>query len=153
MQQPSGSAEALPLLLTLSSGVTGFTTLHAGSARQALTRLRFVAQLADAAAALPMHALNALISEAVDVVVHVERTSEGPRVSEIVAVEDLVAGADATSFTVTELFTRPTPTAPLCWSGLLPVRAGRALERAGHDVRTLLAAAPRRPERPAGGGR
>ena len=29
--------EALPLLLTLSSGVKGFTTIHAGSARQALT--------------------------------------------------------------------------------------------------------------------
>ena len=39
--------EALPLLLTLSSGVTGYTTIHAGSARQALTRLRFIAQLAD----------------------------------------------------------------------------------------------------------
>ena len=32
--------EALPLLLTLSSGVKGFTTIHAGSARQALTRRR-----------------------------------------------------------------------------------------------------------------
>ncbi|MGH9075783.1 MAG: CpaF family protein, partial [Acidimicrobiales bacterium] len=31
--------EALPLLLTLSSGVKGYTTIHAGSARQALTRL------------------------------------------------------------------------------------------------------------------
>jgi hypothetical protein len=29
------SDEALPLLLTLSSGVTGYTTIHAGSARQA----------------------------------------------------------------------------------------------------------------------
>ena len=38
--------EALPLLLTLSSGVKGFTTIHAGSARQALTRLRFICQLA-----------------------------------------------------------------------------------------------------------
>ncbi|MFN0026662.1 MAG: CpaF family protein, partial [Acidimicrobiales bacterium] len=41
--------EALPLLLTLSSGVKGYTTIHAGSARQALTRLRFICQLADAA--------------------------------------------------------------------------------------------------------
>jgi pilus assembly protein CpaF len=46
--------EALPLLLTLSSGVTGYTTIHAGSARQALTRLRFVAQLSDAARDLPI---------------------------------------------------------------------------------------------------
>ena len=43
--------EALPLLLTLSSGVKGFTTIHAGSARQALTRLRFICQLADTSAA------------------------------------------------------------------------------------------------------
>ena len=46
--------EALPLLLTLSSGVKGFTTIHAGSARQALTRLRFVCQLSDVSADLPV---------------------------------------------------------------------------------------------------
>src|SRR6186997_548782 len=65
--------EALPLLLTLSSGVKGFTTIHAGSARQALTRLRFICQLADTASEIPMAALNALVSEAVDVVVHCSR--------------------------------------------------------------------------------
>ena len=46
--------EALPLLLTLSSGVKGFTTIHAGSARQALSRLRFICQLADTRSELPM---------------------------------------------------------------------------------------------------
>src|SRR5690606_30851551 len=51
--------EALPLLLTLSSGVKGFTTIHSGSARQALTRLRFICQLADNE--LPMSALNTLV--------------------------------------------------------------------------------------------
>ena len=74
--------EALPLLLTLSSGVTGFTTIHAGSARQALTRLRFVCQLADAPGGLPLGALNALVSESIDVVVHCTRTAgraEGDR--------------------------------------------------------------------------
>ena len=45
--------EALPLLLTLSSGVKGFTTIHAGSARQALTRLRFICQLADTSSRAP----------------------------------------------------------------------------------------------------
>src|SRR5690606_20821923 len=81
--------EALPLLLTLSSGVKGFTTIHAGSARQALTRLRFVAQLAEETSTLPLHALNTLVSEAIDVVVHCVRTPQGPRVSEIIAVEDI----------------------------------------------------------------
>ena len=41
--------EALPLLLTLSSGVKGYTTIHAGSATQALTRLRFIASSPSAA--------------------------------------------------------------------------------------------------------
>ncbi len=45
--------EALPLLLTLSSGVKGYTTIHAGSARQALSRLRFICQLADTSSELP----------------------------------------------------------------------------------------------------
>jgi pilus assembly protein CpaF len=62
--------EALPLLLTLSSGVKGFTTIHAGSARQALTRLRFICQLADTSSELPMSALNSLVTEAIDIVVH-----------------------------------------------------------------------------------
>src|SRR6185436_4234101 len=65
--------EALPLLLTLSSGVQGFTTIHAGTARQALTRLRFVCQLADVGAALPVEALNRLVADSIDVVVHCDR--------------------------------------------------------------------------------
>ena len=130
--------EALPLLLTLSSGVKGFTTIHAGSARQALTRLRFVCQLADTGSELPMSALNALVSEAIDVVVHCARTSHGVRVTEIVAVEDLAAGPDATQFTITELFARPRPELPLAWTGNLPSRATRALRDGGADVRALL---------------
>jgi pilus assembly protein CpaF len=46
--------EALPLLLTLSSGVAGLATIHAGSARQALSRLRFICQLADTRSELPL---------------------------------------------------------------------------------------------------
>jgi pilus assembly protein CpaF len=130
--------EALPLLLTLSSGVKGLTTIHAGSARQALTRLRFVCQLADTRAELPMTALNSLVSEAVDVVVHCARVRGVPRVTEIVAVEDLQTGPEATAFTVTTVFDRARSDAPLTWTGNLPVRAGRALEDAGYDVRTLL---------------
>jgi pilus assembly protein CpaF len=126
--------EALPLLLTLSSGVKGFTTIHAGSARQALSRLRFVAQLADAGAGLPMSALNTLVSEAVDLVVHCARGASGPRVTEIVAVEDLLAGPESTQFTVTEVFGRRGHDDPLVWSGNVPVRLARAFESAGGDI-------------------
>ncbi|HET6951857.1 MAG TPA: ATPase, T2SS/T4P/T4SS family [Acidimicrobiales bacterium] len=130
--------EALPLLLTLSSGVTGYTTIHAGSARQALTRLRFVCQLADAAASLPLAALNTLVSESIDVVVHCTRTAAGPRVMEVALVEDLAGGAEATHFTLTEVFRRAGAGAPLAWTGDMPARVVRPLADAGYDIRALL---------------
>jgi pilus assembly protein CpaF len=148
--------EALPLLLTLSSGVKGYTTIHAGSARQALTRLRFICQLADTANELPMSALSSLVSESIDIVVHCGRVGGLPRVLEVVAVEELTTGPDSAAFTITDLFARPHPSEPLRWSGNLPVRAGRALENWGYDVRALLAgnsgpASPPPVDRPGGG--
>lgn len=128
--------EALPLLLTLSSGVKGFTTIHAGSARQALTRLRFVCQLADHE--LPMPALNALVAESVDVVVHCARHDERPRVTEVICVEDPQVGSESAAFTVAEVFARPRRDEPLAWTGVLPTRAARSLEEAGYDVRALV---------------
>jgi pilus assembly protein CpaF len=87
-----------------------------------------------------MSALNTLVSEAIDVVVHCSRTKAGLRVSEIVCVEDLAGGSDATQFTATEVFSRPRHDLPLAWTGNLPIRAARALRDAGHDARTLLGA-------------
>lgn len=130
--------EALPLLLTLSSGVKGFTTIHAGSARQALTRLRFICQLSDSSNELPMSALNSLVSESLDLVVHCTRTPSGLGVAEIVAVEDLQSSPQATQFTVTSLFARARHDRSLEWTGNLPTRAGRALREAGFDARELL---------------
>jgi pilus assembly protein CpaF len=132
--------EALPLLLTLSSGVTGFTTIHAGSARQALTRLRFICQLADTSGGLPLAALNTLVSESIDVVVHCARTPEGPRVTEVAMVEDLQGSLEATQFTVTEVFRRAGHDQSLGWTGNLPARAARPLGDAGFDVRRLVGA-------------
>lgn len=131
--------EALPLLLTLSSGVQGFTTIHAGSARQALTRLRFICQLADTASELSATALSALVSEAIDVVVHCARHGGTPVVTEVLAVEDLQVGEATVAFTTTSVFARPRHDQPLRWSGNLPVRAARSLELAGHDPRDLAA--------------
>lgn len=128
--------EALPLLLTLSSGVKGFTTIHAGSARQALTRLRFVCQLAEND--LPMSALNALVSDAVDLVVHASRTTDGPRVTEILAVEDLAGGTEAIRFTTTSVFARSSPDAPLAWTGHVPARLDWLFGQAGMDLHDAL---------------
>ena len=130
--------EALPLLLTLSSGVKGFTTIHAGSARQALTRLRFICQLSDSGSELPMAALNHLVSESIDLVVHCRRDDDGPRVGSIVAVEDLTATEHGGSFTTTEVFARQDATGDLVWTGAIPVRLGTALAHHGVDLRPLL---------------
>jgi len=138
--------EALPLLLTLSSGVKGYTTIHAGSARQALSRLRFISQLSDTRSELPVVALTALVTEAVDLVVQCGRVNGRPRVEEIVAVEDLQSGDGSARFTVTELFRRDA-NGTLAWTGNLPVRCGPALAAAGHDVRGLLEAGPVRAAR------
>ncbi len=138
MQQTNGNAEALPFLLTLSSGVTGYTTIHAASATRALTRLRFVAQLSGTARDLPMAALNALVSDAVDLVVHTERGPDGPQVTSVVAVEDLTAGAESVQFTTTELFRRDRD--GLSPTGEVPLRAGERMRRAGVEVRHVLGA-------------
>ncbi len=130
--------EALPLLLTLSSGVKGYTTIHAGSARQALSRLRFICQLADTRSELPMAALNALVSEAVDVVVHAHRVDGVPVVNQVIAIEDQQAGEAGTVFTVTELFDRAGPDTALRWTGEVPVRCAKAFAAAGEDLGALL---------------
>ncbi|MEX1177432.1 MAG: ATPase, T2SS/T4P/T4SS family [Nitriliruptor sp.] len=130
--------EALPLLLTLSSGVKGYTTIHAGSARQALSRLRFICQLADTSSELPLSALNSLVTEAIDVVVHCSRHDGVPRVNEVVAVEEQQTGEVGTAFTVSELFRRQSADGPLQWTGTVPVRIARPLADAGYDVRQLL---------------
>ncbi|MEM9606123.1 MAG: ATPase, T2SS/T4P/T4SS family [Actinomycetota bacterium] len=132
--------EALPLLLTLSSGVTGYTTIHAASARRALTRLRFVAQLDPAAAQLSVAALNHLVADSIDVVVHLRRLDGHPKVTEILAVEDLATADAASTFTATELFHRPTPDAPLSWTGQVPVRLSRLANEYGVDLADVLRA-------------
>ncbi len=136
-------SEALPLLMTLSSGVSGFTTVHAASARQALSRLRFLAQLAGPASQISPAALGALVSESVDLVVHCARNGDRVEVTEVCAVEDLQAAAESNVFTLTPIFSRPGPGAPLYWSGCLPSRARHAFGAKGYDVTELLAGCDR----------
>ena len=87
-----------------------------------------------------MSALNNLVSEAVDVVVHCVRTDRGPRVGSILAVEDDASGAGSAAFTATEVFSRSRADGPLTWTGDLPVRTGAAFTAAGLDLRDVLGA-------------
>lgn len=95
--------EAVPLLLTLSSGVTGYATIHAGSARQALGRLRLMCQLAPDMGEMPAAAITQLVAESIDIVVHLRRGPAGVEVTEVVAVEE-PDGARSVSFDTTPLY-------------------------------------------------
>jgi pilus assembly protein CpaF len=129
--------EALPLLLTLSSGIVGYTTIHSANARGALSRLRFLAELSDAGS-LPHEALTSLVSDAIDLVVFSQRTSMGPRVMEIIAVEEQLVDASSPAFTVTDIFNRIGPTEELRWTGLLPHRLGQLFSAKGLDIGAVL---------------
>ena len=129
--------EALPLLLTLSSGIKGFTTIHSANARGALSRLRFLAELSDAGS-LPHGALTTLVSDAVDLVVFSQRTPSGPQVSEIIAVEEQLVDVSSGAFTVTDLFTRRSPSDPLEWTSLLPQRLAHLFSAAGSEIGAVL---------------
>lgn len=136
-------AEALPLLMTLSSGVTGYTTIHAASARQALLRLRFLSMLSGATKDVPFSALTSLVSESIDLVVYSERSDGRVVVSEIAAVEDPQSegggGGGGGVFTITPLLGNGAGGGgQLQWSGNVPVRASRKMASSGFDIRELL---------------
>ena len=114
----------------------GFITIHAATARGALGRLRFLAELSDAGG-LPGAALSSLVSDSIDLVVFSRRSDTGPRVMEIVAVEDqLTDGGNA--FTVTDVFSRSDAHSPLEWTGLLPQRLTARLASDGIRIGSVL---------------
>jgi pilus assembly protein CpaF len=80
--------ESLDLLQAMTSGHGGcMTTVHASHADDALHRLETMAMMSDVQ--LPLHALRAQVSSAVDVVVQVARQRDGRRlVTEIQEVID-----------------------------------------------------------------
>ena len=80
--------EAIDLLQALNTGHRGsLCTIHANSAADALSRLETLALFG--APSLPLSAIRAQVRAAFDIVVHVERTTDGHRrVAEIVEVVD-----------------------------------------------------------------
>ncbi len=63
--------------------------------------------------------------------VHSERGPDGPRITSVIAVEDLVAGADSTQFTVTEIFNRRTVRDEILETGSIPSRLTTLFEQSG----------------------
>lgn len=128
-------AEAFDLLVALNSGLPGMSTIHANSAREAVVKLSTLPLLAGenvtAAFVVPT------VAAALDVVVHLDLARDGSRsVREVIAVTGRVEGG---VIETAELFVRR--------DGVLRRGNGappavERFERAGHDVRTLLAEDP-----------
>lgn len=81
-------AEAYSLLLALSTGHKGsLSSLHAANSRQALLRLEMLVQLG--APEWDLRSIRRLITLSTDVIIVVEKTSEGRRLKEICEIKSL----------------------------------------------------------------
>jgi len=70
--------EVLDMLQAMNTGHDGsMTTLHANSTRDVLTRMHSMILLSGIE--LPVRAINEMISSAIDLVVHINRYSDGTR--------------------------------------------------------------------------
>ena len=87
-----------------------------------------------------MTALNTLVSESVDLVVHCARGPHGPQVTEILAVEDLASGRRHPVHGHRAVRPRRAGCTADLDRAQLPSRAGRLFRQAGLDVRDALGA-------------
>ena len=127
--------ECLDLLIALNSGLPGMCTIHANSAREAVTKLCTLPLLAGENVG---HAFVVpTVASSVDIVVHTRIDGQGHRrVGEIVAVPGRVEGTgDAAVIEVEDLF--HTRAGRLVRADGFPPHAER-FEAAGFDLRELL---------------
>ena len=114
-------AEALDMLTVMNSGHEGsMCTIHANGPREALSKLRTYALMAEEA--LPAQAVTEMIAEAIQLVVHLRQDSSGRRVvSSIYEVTGLEGDAVAGN----ELFALEG--GRLRWTGIRPRREAKLL--------------------------
>ena len=124
--------ESLDLLIALNSGIPGMCTIHANSAREAVTKMCTLPLLAGEN--VSSRFVVPTVAAAVDVVVHMALERDGVRrVREIVAVPGRVEGE---IIETADVFTRQQGRLRRA-NGFPPHR--EAFERAGYDVSALLA--------------
>jgi pilus assembly protein CpaF len=127
--------ECLDLLIALNSGLPGMCTIHANSAREAVTKLCTLPLLAGENVG---HAFVVpTVASSIDIVVHTRTDGHGHRrISEIVGVPGRVEGSgDASVIEVEDLFV--TRANRLARADGYPPHPER-FEAAGFDLRTLL---------------
>ena len=128
-------AEALDLLVAMNSGMPSMATLHANSAREAVTKLCTLPLLAGQN--IPGDFVVPTVAGCVDLVIHTATDADGSRrVREIVALPGRVEGG---VIEIAELFVDRG--AGLMRAGGFPPHAER-FTRCGHDLVALLGDRP-----------
>jgi pilus assembly protein CpaF len=132
------SGEALDMLQAMNTGHDGsMTTLHANSPRDAISRLETMSMMAGLD--MPLMALRTQIAAAIDLIVHMERLSDGTRkvvrVTEVPRMEgDIVTLSDIFKFDQTGISPEGKVLGKMEPTGLRPVFTPR-LEATGHKLR------------------
>jgi pilus assembly protein CpaF len=113
--------EALDMLSAMNSGHEGsMCTIHANGPRQALSKLRTYAMMAEEA--LPARSVTEMIAEAIDLVVHLRLDSSSGR--RLVASLYEVTGLEEDAVAGSELFSLGDG-GRLSWTGIRPRCAAR----------------------------
>ena len=134
-------AEALDMLQAMNTGHDGsLSTVHANSARDALARIETMVLMAGYD--LPIRAIRQQVASALDLIVHLERLSDGTRrvvaITDVLRMEgDVITTQDLFTFEVGDVTSKGTVVGDLRWSGLHPAFAPK-LERKGVKLAGIL---------------
>ena len=118
------SSEVFDMLQAMNTGHDGsLTTIHANSARDALTRLENLSSMAGAN--LPVKAIREQISSAIQLIVQIERLSDGSRrvmaIEEVTGIEgDVITTHPVFQFVREGLDAHGKVAGRFVWSGLRP---------------------------------
>ena len=132
------SGEAMDMLQAMNTGHDGsLTTLHANSPRDAISRIETMALMSGLN--LPLIAIRNQIASAIDLIVHMERLSDGSRkivrVAEVPRMEgDIVTLSDLFRFDQTGINSEGKILGEIRATGLRPVFTPR-LEVSGYNLR------------------
>lgn len=133
------TGEALDMLQAMNTGHDGsITTLHANSPRDAISRLETMAMMAGLE--IPMLALRTQIAAAIDLIIHMERLSDGTRkvikITEVPRMEgDIVTLSDIFKFDQTGVASNGKVLGEMEATGLRPLFTPR-LEATGIKLRS-----------------
>jgi pilus assembly protein CpaF len=131
------SGEALDMLQAMNTGHDGsLTTLHANSPRDAIARLETMSMMAGLE--LPLMAIRTQIAAAIDLIVHMERLTDGTRkvthITEVPRMEgDIVTLSDIFKFDQTGVSSKGKILGEMEATGLRPIFTPR-LEAAGYKL-------------------